>query len=54
MAEQMKKAECDSPCNFSVKSHDENEIVQIVKDHAKKMHDMTISDQDVKKKITNA
>ena len=48
MAETMKKVECDSPCNFSVKSHDEKEIIEIVKQHGKKMHNMTISDKDIK------
>lgn len=54
MAEVMKKVECDSPCNFSVKSRSEKEIIEIVKEHAKKMHNMTITDADVEKKITNA
>jgi predicted small metal-binding protein len=54
MAENMKKIECDSPCNFSVKSHDEKEIIEIVKQHAKKMHNMTITDDDVKGKIKPA
>jgi len=38
----MKKIECPSPCNFSVKSHDEKEIVEMVKQHAKKIHNMEI------------
>ena len=42
MAEAMKKIECPSPCNFSVKSHDEKEIVEMVKQHAKKIHNMEI------------
>jgi predicted small metal-binding protein len=54
MAQAMKKVECDSPCNFSVKSHDEKEIIEIVKQHAKKMHNMTITDNDVKGKMKPA
>lgn len=54
MAEAMKKVECDSPCNFSIKSHDEKEIIEMVKLHAKKMHNMTITDKDVKEKIKDA
>ena len=54
MAQDMKKVECDSPCNFCVKSHDENEIIEIVKQHAKKMHDKTITDNDVKGKMKAA
>jgi predicted small metal-binding protein len=54
MAEQLKTVECDAPCNFMVRSHDEKEIIEIVKQHAKKMHDMTITDDDVKQKMKPA
>lgn len=54
MAAQMKKIECPSPCNFSVKSHDEKELVEIAVQHAKKSHNMSISEQDVKKLIKPA
>jgi len=42
MAEDMKKIECPSPCNFSVRSHDEKEIIEVVIQHAKKSHNMNI------------
>ena len=54
MAEAMKKVECESPCNFSVKSHDEKEIIQIVKQHGKKMHNMEITAKDVKQMMKPA
>jgi predicted small metal-binding protein len=54
MAEQMKKIECPAPCNFSVKSHDEKEIVEMAMQHAKKSHNMTITEADVKKMIKPA
>ncbi|HVO65247.1 MAG TPA: DUF1059 domain-containing protein [Syntrophales bacterium] len=54
MAQQMKKIECPAPCNFSVKSHDEKELVEIAVQHAKKSHNMTISEQEVKKMIKPA
>jgi predicted small metal-binding protein len=54
MAEQMKTIECPSPCNFSVKSHDEKEIVEMTMQHAKKIHNMAITEQDVKKMIKPA
>jgi predicted small metal-binding protein len=54
MAEQMKQIECPAPCNFSLKSHDEKEIVEITIQHAKKKHDMTIAEQDVKEMIKPA
>lgn len=54
MAEAMKKVECDSPCNFAVKSHDEKEMIEIVKQHAKQMHNMSISDKEVKQMMKPA
>jgi predicted small metal-binding protein len=54
MAEQMKKIECPAPCNFSVKSHDEKEIVEMTMQHAKKVYNMTITEQEVKKMIKPA
>lgn len=36
MAEALKEVSCDPKCGFSVKSHDEKEIMDIVKQHAKK------------------
>ena len=54
MAEQMKQIECPAPCNFSLKSHDEKEIVEITIQHAKNKHNMIIAEQDVKKMIKPA
>ena len=54
MAEKMKKLECPSPCNFAVKSHDEKEIVEMAIQHAKKSHNMTITEQEAKKMIKPA
>ena len=38
---------CDSPCDFTVKSHDKAEVVAVVKTHAKSHHNMDMSDKDV-------
>jgi len=54
MTEQMKKAQCPSPCNFMVKSHDEKEIVEFVMQHAKKSHNMDLAEQDAKKMVEPA
>jgi len=43
MAAHMKKIEYPSPCNFSVKSYDEKELVNIAMQHAKKGHNMSIT-----------
>lgn len=45
----LKSVSCDPACGFSVKSHDESEIVSIVQMHSKKHHDKEISEADVKK-----
>jgi predicted small metal-binding protein len=37
-----------------VRSHDEKEITEIVRQRAKKMHDMTITDNDIKQKTKPA
>jgi predicted small metal-binding protein len=54
MAEAMKRLECLAPCNFSVKSRDEKEIIEIAKHHAKKSHNMEISEKDLKAMIKPA
>ncbi len=54
MVEKLKKIECDPTCGFMVRSHDEKEIISIVMDHAKKMHDKTVSEQDVKAMLKDA
>ena len=54
MMQKTKKIECDPACGFMVKSHDEKELVEIVKTHAKKVHNMTVTDKDVKDKIEDA
>ena len=54
MAEAMKKIECPLPFNFSVKSHDEKEIVEMVKQHAKRIHNMEISEKEIQAMIKTA
>jgi predicted small metal-binding protein len=50
----LKKIECDPKCGFMVRSHDEKEIVDLTIQHAKKSHNETLSENDVKKMISNA
>jgi predicted small metal-binding protein len=54
MTGSLKKVECDPKCGFMVRSHDEKEIVDLAIKHAKKSHNMTLSENDVKKMISNA
>ncbi|MBI5102108.1 MAG: DUF1059 domain-containing protein [Nitrospirae bacterium] len=54
MSEKLKKVECDPKCGFMVRSHDEKEIVDITTAHAKKSHNMTVTEADVKKMMKDA
>ena len=54
MAETLKKIECDSTCGFMVRSHDEKELVEIAMQHAKKFHDMTVTEKDARAMIEDA
>ncbi len=46
-----KKVECDPPCGFMVKSHDEREIIDLVKQHAKRAHKMNVAEKDIRSKM---
>ncbi|HVP35467.1 MAG TPA: DUF1059 domain-containing protein [Terriglobales bacterium] len=54
MAENLKQIECDPMCGFMVRSHDEKEVIEIAKDHMKKIHKMKVSDKEIKEKIKSA
>ncbi len=53
-AKEMKKIECPAPCNFTVKSHDEKEVIELVKQHVQKKHNMKISEKELKQMIQRA
>lgn len=42
-----KQVECDPTCGFLVRTHNDRELKQIVKDHAKRIHNMKLSDKEV-------
>ena len=51
----LKKLECDPVCGFMIRSHDENEVIRIALEHAKKFHkEMKITEKDVKGMIKTA
>ncbi len=54
MAEKLKKIECDPTCGFMVRSHDEKEVIEIAKEHAIKVHKMTVSENDLKAMLKEA
>lgn len=44
----VKKVECDPACGFAVRSHDDKELADIVMTHAKKSHNMKLTEKEVK------
>ena len=44
----LKSVSCDVTCGFVCKSHNDKELISIVKTHAKKMHKMELTDAKVK------
>lgn len=44
----LKSAECDPACGFMVRSHDEAEVMSVIKEHANKVHNMDMTDAQVK------
>ena len=48
MAGPLKSVSCDATCGFMVRSHSEKELISIVKNHAKKMHKMDMTDAKIK------
>ncbi len=47
----LKSVSCDPKCGFMCRSHNEKELISIVKNHAKKMHKMEMTDAQVKAMI---
>jgi len=47
----LKSISCDPGCGFSVQSRDEKEIFSVVRNHAKKVHHMDITEKKAKEMI---
>jgi len=54
MAETLKKVECEPTCGFMIRSHDEKELIELVRQHAEKMHKMKVTDKDIREKMKTA
>lgn len=54
MAEALKKVECDPKCGFLIRSHDETEVIRIALDHAKKFHNMTMTEKEARDMLEDA
>ena len=52
--EGLKMAACDPACGFRVVSHDESEIVSMLKEHARKHHDKNLTDKEAQAMIKDA
>lgn len=48
MTGNLKKVECDPTCGFMIRSHDEKELIDLVAQHAKKSHNMSLSEKDIR------
>jgi predicted small metal-binding protein len=51
--QQLKQIDCGPKCGFLVRSHDEKELIEITKKHAKQFHGMAMTEQEIKKDIEN-
>ena len=50
----LKSVSCDPTCGFMCQSHDEKELLSIVKTHAKSMHKMEMTDAKIKELMKTA
>lgn len=48
MAKKLRKIECDDPCNFSVTSRDEDELIEHGLMHMKNKHGITYTQEQIK------
>jgi predicted small metal-binding protein len=54
MAGNLKEIECEPTCGFMIRSHDEKELIELMTRHAKKSHNMRISEKDIREKMKAA
>lgn len=54
MHKNLQRVECDPKCGFAIQSGDEPEIIEAVRKHAKKIHNMDTSNKEIKSKMTPA
>lgn len=55
MSEELKSIECDPKCGFLVRSHNEEELVEMAMAHGKKMHpELNVTEDQVKSWIKPA
>jgi predicted small metal-binding protein len=54
VGDKLKKVECDPKCGFAVQSHDEKEVIDIAMKHAKKAHNMDVTEKDARGMMKDA
>ncbi len=52
--EGLKVVECPPECGFMIRSHEKEEMIEVVKDHARTYHDMEMTDDEVKAVMKDA
>jgi predicted small metal-binding protein len=52
--DKLKSIECDPKCGFMVRSHDEKEVINIAREHAKKSHKLDATENDIKKMMKSS
>jgi len=48
------QVECSQDDQFMIKSEDEHEVIEHVKEHAQEKHDMDLSDDDAREMVQEA
>lgn len=49
----MKTIKCDPECGFMVKSHDEEEVVSMAREHSENKHGVNATDEELKGMMTD-
>jgi predicted small metal-binding protein len=52
MGNYLNRIECDPKCGFIVQSHDEKEVLEIARKHAKEKHHENVTDQQLRSMMT--
>ncbi len=52
MDQKMYQKSCDdAQCGFLVKSHNKNEVIEMIKMHAKNVHNLDVPDNEISQKV---
>ena len=51
MKPKLKQIDCSPECGFLIRSHDEDEVTKMAKEHVKNVHGMKVSEMEMEEKI---